>query len=213
MTNKRQSTRLLLTRHGQTESSRDDAFSGVIEVALTPEGLQQAMALTSRLQHEQIDAIYASPQQRALQTAAPIAQALGVAVQVREALREINFGRWENRLRSSLAREDAEELALWERGSWLAQPPGGETQQEVIARTIPCVREIVTRHRGQNVLLIAHKTVLRLLLGHLLGMSLPASRGLRIDPAGLSEVHITEDFVQLLYLNDTRHLADLGGPE
>src|SRR5579863_5091206 len=107
-------TRLLLVRHGQTHTSLDDAFCGVTEVALTPIGHSQAHCLAERLRREHVDALYCSPQQRAVETATPIGLALEVGVQTRSELREMDFGAWENRLRADLAREYPYELEEWE---------------------------------------------------------------------------------------------------
>ena len=200
-------TRLLLVRHGQTHTSLDDAFCGVTEVSLTSIGRSQAQYLAERLQRERVDALYCSPQQRAQETAAPIGLALEIEIQTRNALREMDFGVWENRLRADLAREYPHELEEWERGSWMAHPPGGETQQAVVARVVPCIIDILISHAGQTVVVISHKSVLRLLIGDLLNMTPPDSRHLRLDPGSLSELHVTGDCVELISCNDTSHLS------
>lgn len=200
-------TRLLLIRHGQTHTSRDDTFCGVTEVPLTSIGCSQAQCLAERLRREHVDALYCSPQQRAQETAVPIAHALEMEIQTRSALREMDFGKWENRLRADLAREYPRELEEWERGSWTANPPGGETQQAVIARIVPCIIDILASHAGQTVVIISHKTPLRLLIAHLLNMTPPESRHLRLNPASLSELRVTGDQVELITCNDTSHLS------
>jgi broad specificity phosphatase PhoE len=200
-------TRLLLVRHGQTHTSRDDAFCGVTEVPLTSIGRSQAQCLSERLRREDVDALYCSPQQRALETATTIGLALEVEIQTRHELREMDFGVWENRLRADLAREYPHELEEWERGSWMAYPPGGETQQEVVARVVPCIVDILNLHAGQTVVIVSHKSVLRLLIGYLLNMTPPDSRHLRLDPASLSELRVTGDHVELVRCNDTSHLS------
>jgi broad specificity phosphatase PhoE len=200
-------TRLLLVRHGQTHTSRDDAFCGVTEVPLTSIGRSQAQCLSERLRREHVDALYCSPQQRALETATVIGLALEVEIQTRNELREMDFGVWENRLRADLAREYPHELEEWERGSWMAYPPGGETQQAVVARVVPCIVDILSLHAGQSVVIVSHKSVLRLLIGHLLNMTPPDSRHLRLDPASLSELRVTGDHVELVRCNDTSHLS------
>ncbi len=200
-------TRLLLVRHGQTHTSLDDAFCGVTEVSLTSIGRSQAQCLAERLRREHVDALYCSPQQRAQETAVPIGLALELEIQTRDVLREMDFGEWENRLRADLAREYPLELEEWERGSWMAHPPGGETQQAVVARVVPCIIEILTLHADQTVLVVSHKSVLRLLIGHLLNMAPPDSRHLRLDPASLSELRVTGDHVELIRCNDTSHLS------
>jgi broad specificity phosphatase PhoE len=200
-------TRLLLVRHGQTHSSRDDTFCGITEVPLTPVGCSQSQYLAERLRREHVDALYCSPQQRALETAVPIARALEMEIQTRSALREMDFGKWENRLRADLAREYPYELEEWERGSWMAHPPEGETQQEVINRIVPCIIEMLDAHVGETVVVVSHKSALRLLIGHLLKMTPPESRNLRLDPASLSELRVTGDQVELVLCNDTSHLS------
>jgi len=200
-------TRLLLVRHGQTHTSRDDTFCGVTEVPLTAIGCSQSQYLAERLRREHVDALYCSPQQRARETAAPIAHALEKEIRTRSALREMDFGEWENRLRADLAREYPHELEEWERGSWMAHPPGGETQQAVIDRIVPCIIEVLAAHMGQTVVVVSHKSALRLLIGHLLHMTPPESRNLRLDPASLSELRVTGGQVELILCNDTSHLS------
>jgi len=201
-------TRLLLVRHGQTHTSRDDTFCGVTEVPLTAIGCLQSQYLAERLRREHVDALYCSPQQRAQETAASIARVLEMEIRTRASLREMDFGKWENRLRADLAREYPHELEEWERGSWMAHPPGGETQQEVIDRILPYIIEVLAAHMGQTVVVVSHKTALRLLIGQLLNMTPPESRNLRVDPASLSELCVTGDQVELVLCNDTSHLSE-----
>lgn len=200
-------THLFLVRHGQTAQSHDDAFCGTTETPLTAKGHEQALHLSERLRYEPISALYCSPQGRACETATPIADALGVKIQTRNALREMDFGRWENRARNELAQEYPQELATWEHGSWMAQPPDGETQQAVIARIVPCITELLTFHAGQTILIVSHKTILRLFIGHVLNMSLPDSRSLKMSAGSISELSVTGDRVQLMRINDTSYLA------
>ncbi|PZW36390.1 alpha-ribazole phosphatase/probable phosphoglycerate mutase [Thermosporothrix hazakensis] len=202
-------TRLLFVRHGQTRTSRDGYCCGRTEVPLTEYGVQQAAALAERLRDEPIHALYSSPQQRAIQTATPLARITGLPLQQREELREMDFGSWEDLPRSELARRDPDLLAAWDRGSWRAWPPDGETPQAVLARLVPCLDEIVKTHTGQTVLIVSHKTVLRLLIGHMLELNLRSSRRLEMEPTGLSEVHLQGDQATLVRYNDTTHIQHL----
>ena len=202
-------TRLLFVRHGQTNTTVDDAFCGSTEVPLTPIGHRQALALAERLRHTRIDALYCSPQQRALDTAAPIAGVLGLEISRRDELREMDFGVWENHPRSELLKEYPRLLHGWDRGLWMGNPPGGETRQAVIARVVPCIIELLGTHTGKTLLIVSHRTTLRLLIGHMLDMALSSSRRMEVSPASLTELHVTEDQVQLIFYNDTSHLAAL----
>jgi broad specificity phosphatase PhoE len=199
-------TRLFFARHGQTAQSRDDVFCGVTEVPLTERGREEAQLLAQRLRHESIDALYCSPEGRVQETVAPIRAELGLQPQTREALREMNFGLWEGRSRAELAHDYSQDLALWETGSWMLQVPQGELQQAVIVRAVACIIDLVQAHSGQTLLLVSHKTTIRLLIGHLLNMSLHDSRVMRLDEASLSLLTITGDQVELAFYNDTSHL-------
>lgn len=199
-------TRLLFVRHGQTELSHSDAFCGATEAALTVHGQEQAKRLAKRLSHESIDALYCSPQERAQETAKPIASILDLEIQTREPLREMNFGLWEGRVQAEVAIESPQEMAAWDRGSWMVQMPEGETQQAVLARVVPCIVELLTLHMGQTILLVSHRTTLRLLIGHLLNLSLANSRNLSLDPTSVSKLLVVGDQVQLVLFNDTSHL-------
>ncbi|GAC1694993.1 MAG: alpha-ribazole phosphatase [Ktedonobacteraceae bacterium] len=200
-------TRLLLVRHGQTELSHNDAFCGTTEAPLTVIGRDQAQQLAKRLSHEHIDALYCSPQGRAYETAKPIASMLGLEIQTRKSLREMNFGLWEGRVQAEVAVESPQEMAAWDRGSWMVQLPEGETQQAVLARVVPCIVELLTVHSGQTILLVSHRTTLRLLIGHILNLSLPNSRELSLDPASLSKLLVIGDQVQLVLFNDISQLT------
>ena len=202
-------TRLLLVRHGQTSLSIDDAFCGLTDVPLAPIGHRQAQALAERLRRQHIDVLYCSPQRRALETAAPIAARLGLEIRTLDALREIDFGLWENRLRADLIQEYPQLLLAWEHGLWIRNPPGGETRHAVIARVVHCVIELLDTHVGQTILLVSHRTTLRLLTGHMLDMALSSSRRLQVSPTGLTELHVRGDQVQIIFYNDTAHLASL----
>jgi broad specificity phosphatase PhoE len=200
-------TRLLLIRHGQTELSRDDVFCGATEASLTAQGQEQAQLIAKRLEQERIDVLYCSPQERALATAAPIASVQNLEIHQRDGLREMNFGLWEGRTRRELLLVYPREFLAWEHGSWMVQLPGGETLQEVIARVVPCVMEVLAHNAGRTVAFVGHKSTLRLLIGHMLDMSLAASRNLHLDPASLTELHIMGERTQLILYNDTRHLV------
>ncbi len=202
-------TRLLFVRHGQTHTTVDDAFCGVTEVPLTPMGRRQAQALAERLRHERIDVLYCSPQQRTLETAAPIADVLGLEIRRNDALREMDFGLWENHPRTELLKEYPRLISAWDRGLWMGNPPGGETRQAVIARVVPCIIELLGTYTGKTILVVSHRTTLRLLIGHMLDMALSSSRRMQVSPASLTELQVTEDQVQMIFYNDTSHLAAL----
>ncbi|HET9683336.1 MAG TPA: histidine phosphatase family protein, partial [Gemmatimonadaceae bacterium] len=98
--------RLFLLRHGQTALSRANMFcGGRLDPPLTPDGEHMATAFAESYAHTPWEAIYASPLQRALRTAAPLARITGLTVHTREGLTEIDYGRWDGK---SVAEVDTE---------------------------------------------------------------------------------------------------------
>src|SRR3982750_4678790 len=88
-------TRLFLVRHGATQLTAEDRFSGDIGVDLSDDGRGQVRLLAKRLADVKISAIYASPLGRTIETAQILAQPHGLEVQPRDGLREIAHGHWE----------------------------------------------------------------------------------------------------------------------
>jgi probable phosphoglycerate mutase len=203
-------TRLYLARHGATELTAEDRFSGSVGVDLSDEGRRQAARLGERLRGEAVTAIYASPLSRALETAGLVAGACGLPVETRDGLREISHGRWEGLTRREVEARFGEEYASWEQDPFTFAPEGGESGVAVLARALPVVREIVTRHAGQRVVVVSHKATIRLVLSSLLGFDARGYRD-RLDqsPACLNVIDFKDPVrARLMLFNDTSHYAE-----
>src|SRR5689334_2997128 len=107
-------TRLYLVRHGATQLTAEDRFSGAIGVDLSEEGRRQAVLLGDRLAQEGITAAYASPLSRAEETARIVADAFDVEPVLRDGLREISHGRWEGLTRREVEKRYGDEYGAWE---------------------------------------------------------------------------------------------------
>jgi probable phosphoglycerate mutase len=162
-------TRLYLVRHGATPLTAEDRFSGAAGVDLSDEGRWQADRLGARLRREGISAVYASPLSRTVETARRVAGPCGLAPVLRDGLREISHGHWEGLTRGEVEVRFADEYAAWQEDPFTFAPDGGESGAAVLARALPVVREVVTRHPGERVVVVAHKATLRLVLSSLLG--------------------------------------------
>src|SRR5450755_3379957 len=104
---------LYLARHGQTDDSKVDRFCGAREVPLKSEGQGMADALAAHYGGIRWEAIYASPQLRAQETAAPLAGKLGLPIQTLPGLEEIRYGGWEGLLAEDIAREQPDAFRAW----------------------------------------------------------------------------------------------------
>jgi probable phosphoglycerate mutase len=200
-------TRLYLVRHGATQLTAEDRFSGAIGVDLSNEGRAQAERLAERLAGEPISAVYASPLSRTVETATILATPHRLPVIQRDGLREIAHGHWEGLSRLDVETRFAEEYAAWDADPFTFAPEGGESGVQVLARALPVIREIVITHVGQNVLVVSHKATLRLLLSSLLGFDERGYRD-RLDqsPACLNVVDFKDSVrARLMLFNDVSH--------
>jgi probable phosphoglycerate mutase len=202
-------TRLYLVRHGATQLTAEDRFSGAEGVELSEEGRAQVARLGERLVDEEIRALYASPLSRAVETARILAAACGLTVETRDGLREISHGHWEGLTRREVEARFPDEYASWDADPFTFAPEQGESGVAVLARALPVIREIVTRHVGERVLVVSHKATIRLVISSLLGFDGRGYRD-RLDqaPACLNVLDFRDPVrVRLMLFNDTSHYA------
>mgnify|MGYP003082241898 FL=1 len=132
--------RLLLIRHGETQANVDHridtAYPGY---RLTNHGLTQAASLPGRLADEPIEAVYASPLTRAQQTATPLAESLGLEVQILDGVQEISAGVEElnHDWRAYVA-----ELHAWSSENMDSCLEGGETARQFISRFTAAISRV-----------------------------------------------------------------------
>ena len=203
-------TRLYLIRHGETNLSAEDRFSGGTDVDLSEEGRWQINCLARRLADDKITAFYCSPMRRTIETASIIAKSFNLAPQTREGLREIHHGRWETRSRAEVEKLYPEEYASWQQDPFTFAPEGGESGLMVMARALPVIREIVVNHSGQTVAVVSHKATIRLILSSLLGIDGRGYRD-RLDqsPGSLNIVDFKDPVrARLMLFNDVSHYVD-----
>ena len=163
-------TRLFLVRHGEVEG--DGLLHGHVDVALTPRGVAQLEAVAERLSCEPLSALYCSDLQRARIGAELIGRGRSLPLQVDPAFRELHMGAWDGRSFEELLEVEGEQLRTWWRELETYVLPGGESLGGLRDRVLPAVRELLARHEGENVCLVAHGGVNRVILFDLLGIPL-----------------------------------------
>lgn len=205
-------TRIYLIRHGATILTAEDRFAGATNVPLSDEGRRQATLLGERLSHVNLDAIYASPLDRTMETARLIAAPHQLEINPVEGLKEISHGRWEQHTREEVESLYRAEAAAWDEDPFTFAPEGGESGLEVTARALPALMNIVKKHDGQAVAIISHKATIRLLLSSLLGFDPRRYRdNLDQDPAALNIIDFRGPVKARLELfNDTTHYTGVG---
>ena len=180
---------LYFLRHGETENSLNDSFCGTLDPDLTPQGKEMAQGFADTYKSIDWSAVYVSPMKRTIATAKPICDAIGMEMQLKDGLKEMNFGQWENRTRDWIKEHYLEDYINWMTEPAWNPPSDGETAVQVGSRAMLIISEIEANYPDGNVLVVSHKTTIRIILCHLLGIDLGCYRD-RIDilPASVSVV-------------------------
>ena len=204
-------TRLVLIRHGQSRWNVEGRFQGQLDVQLSELGERQAEAVGRRLAGESIGALYASPLQRALRTAAAIDRYHGLGIRVEPALTEIDHGRWQGQTEAELAATDGERLRLWQLMPGRVQMPDGERLYDVRRRALEAVRRIVASHPACTIVAVSHDLVIKIVLAEVLGMDYDHLGRLAIANTSLCVVESNGDprLGQVVLMNDTSHLSSV----
>lgn len=203
------STEVLLVRHGESMPARpDEPFpekDGHGDPPLAPEGHWQAGQLGARLAQEEIHAIYVSSLQRTHQTAAPLAEQLGIEPVVEPDLREVYLGAWDRGLYRKYATEGHPAIRkAFEEEDW-GHIPGAETEASLRARVMPVMARIVARHADQRVVVVVHGGVIAAVLSEATGSRRWAFMG--ADNGSISHLVGHDGRWILRRFNDTGHLA------
>jgi probable phosphoglycerate mutase len=163
--------KLYLLRHGETEFSRKDRFCGTIDAPLTDEGRLMAEQFAAAYEQTPWRAIVTSTRQRAYATATPLAARLRARIRRDPRLDEIHYGDWQGLSKAQAQARDPGHYLLWRQDPTIG-PPAGESPFEVCERAMAAIDDLRARYDSGNVLLVSHKTVLRVVLSRLLNLDL-----------------------------------------
>jgi broad specificity phosphatase PhoE len=206
-------TRILIVRHGQSQGNAERRFGGHTATPLSPLGRRQAEATARALAAEGVTAIYASDLLRAVETAAPLAQATNLPVTETSALRERSVGQMEGLTFEDAAERYPEEYAALLRRDFEHVLLGGESYRQLLDRAARALDEAIAAHRGGTLAIFTHTGTACILALHLMGaLDAPTLRPvwLSTDNCGINRFHLHADgFLRVRALNDTRHLAGI----
>jgi probable phosphoglycerate mutase len=204
-------TTVLLVRHGESAPAHPDRpfplRDGHGDPPLDPFGVEQAELLAQRLASDAIAALYVTPLRRTQETAAPLAQRLGLTPIVEPDLREVFLGEWEEgefRRRAAVRDPIFEQIFVQERWDVI---PGAEPHDEFDARVWRGFQRVVAAHADERVVVVAHGGVIGQLLHRVTSARRFAFSG--ADNASISEVVADPNRIILRRYNDVAHLLPL----
>jgi broad specificity phosphatase PhoE len=166
-------------RHGEVANGAEKRYNGHIDVDITEKGVEQMRRLAALLAGKPIVAVYSSDLIRAVKGAEIISESLGLTYSPLKSLRERSVGAWEGLTAGEIKERYPEEYAVWRADLLNYRPPGGECLIDVQERVLPAYRQLVASHPDQEIAMLLHGGVNRIILADALG--LPPLNLFRID--------------------------------
>jgi broad specificity phosphatase PhoE len=189
-----------LLRHGEHSLQGRIAAGRTPGLGLSERGQGEAAWAAERLANAKIAAIYASPQQRAQETAGIISCRLDLPVTVRDDLAELDFGDWTG-LTFDEIRKDPR-WQVWAAHRSVARIPGGETMREVQRRVVEAMMEMRETHPDDSIVLVSHGDVLRAALMFALAMPIDFYSRIEVATASVSTVRIDAHGIRVIAINE-----------
>jgi len=194
-------TRIYLIRHGQVINSQAKAYNGHNDVGLSDLGVSQMERVAGRLKREPVTVVYCSDLIRSRKGAEIIARDHNLVPISDVNLRELNFGLWEGLTFAEIAGQFPGELKKWNGSLVDYAIPEGESVADLRERVIPTAEEIVTRHRGQAIALVAHGGVNRVILADATNLSLKYMFSMEQDYGCLNIIDYFQDLAVVKLMN------------
>ena len=202
--NEQKPTTVLLIRHGENEWTQTHKLAGRTPgVHLNEYGRKQAKALGLRLARTQLDAIYASPLERTMETALAIAKHQNVTVIKRPGILEVDYGSWTGKAIKKLAKEKSwQTIQFYPSGAGF---PNGETMYAMQTRFVQEVNHLATSHPGQTIAIVGHADLIKSAVAHYLGVHFDLFQRIVISTASITAISFTPMGPRILMVNDTNH--------
>ena len=201
-------TVVLLVRHGQTPTTGKVLPGRAPGLHLADAGRAQAEAVAVRIAElKQVDAIYASPLERARETAAPIAKARGLKVTIDKSLLECEFGDWTGAELKKLAK--LPEWSTVQRFPSGFRFPNGESFADMQHRIVSGVDRLRAAHPGGTIVCVSHADPIKALVAHAMGTHLDLFQRIVISTCSVTAIAYSPSGPAVLTVNSTGNLAGL----
>ena len=179
-------TTVVLIRHGQTPTTGDVLPGRAKGLHLSDKGREQAERAASKLAESKAAAVYASPLERARETAAPIAKTLGLRTVVDKGLLECDFGDWTGGKLKQLAKTP--EWKTVQRYPSGFRFPNGESFREMQSRIVDALARLAAAHEGETIVCVSHADPIKAAVADALGTHLDLFQRIVISPCSLTTI-------------------------
>lgn len=200
-------SRIVLVRHGETVWHGENRYAGRSDIPLTSKGEAQAQMLARWARDADLSAVWSSTLSRAHLTATPAAVASGLPLEMDGRLVELDFGRGEGLTDAEMKAQFPKERARFTIDPVMHHLPGGEDPIAAASRGIAALRAIAKDNEHGRALVVAHNTLMRLVLCQLLGIPLARYRATfpKLANGTLTEIDFRENSIALLLFNAPLH--------
>ena len=190
-------TKIYLIRHGEVEGANPRRYNGHIDVPLSANGIEQIKRLAAFISGEagksgsgKVTAVYCSGLERAVNTAKIIAEPFGLESFIVDELKERSFGEWEGMSFDEVNNKWPEAFQAWADDPLSFSPIGGESTLETRDRVIPAFNKIVNDNQEDEIAVISHGGVTRVILCEMLGIPLENIFRIEQDFGALNVIEI-----------------------
>jgi len=199
-------TQLIIIRHGQTEWNRVERFRGRTDIDLDEIGRKQADVTARRIIEWPVSLLYYSPLKRTETAAGIIARKLSLKMLPLPGIMDIDYGTWQGLTPEEAKAKNSALYNLWMKSPHLAKFPEGESLEQLRVRAGKSVDGVVQKHPEETIALVTHKTVIQVLILHLL--KLDNSRFWQIwqDVSSINVFEVKDGSAYARLINDTCHL-------
>lgn len=195
-------TLILMVRHGRTPTTGKVLPGRAAGLHLADSGKAEADAVAKRIAEiKGVSAIYASPLERARETAAPIGKVLGQKVQIHKGLLECDFGDWTGTQLSSLMKKP--EWTTVQKAPSTFRFPNGESFTEMQQRMVSALDDIRAKHPGGIVVCVSHADPIKAAVAHAMGTHIDLFQRIVISTCSVSAVSYSSSGPVVLTVNST----------
>lgn len=193
-----------LLRHGERAEARVCA-GRMPGIGLTERGRAEIAAAAERLADDGVGALYSSPLQRTRESAEILAARLGLPIEFRDDLIELDFGEWTGATFDAIRADPR--WQPWRTQRSLARIPGGESMHQVQRRAVEVLMQIGERHPAESVAVVSHGDVIRAILVYALGMPLDFLTRIEIAQGSISTLSLDANGIRVRAVNERPRVA------
>lgn len=185
--------KFILVRHGETEANIGGIYSGWTDFPLTEKGNKDIQATANALKrYKDIDKIYSSPLNRALNTAKAISEAMNKEIQIVPNLKEMNFGIFDGKEREYIQKNHLNEWDLWIKDYVNYRIPQGENLLDVYDRIVDFINELIEKNK--SCIIVTHGGIIQTIITYLLDLGLDKMWHFQCPPSGYVEIEYVDNF-------------------